>query len=66
MLEWILVTPRYHSLHHTQVGAYNLGSYFTIFDHLFGTHLDPESINPDEQTFGITNQPITWQKIIGI
>lgn len=66
MLEWILVTPRYHSLHHTQVGAYNLGSYFTIFDHLFGTYLDPESINPDEQTFGITNQPITWQKIIGI
>jgi sterol desaturase/sphingolipid hydroxylase (fatty acid hydroxylase superfamily) len=65
-LEWIFVTPRYHSLHHTQVGAYNMGSYFTIFDRLFGTYINPDSINPDEQTFGIVEQPINWQKVVGI
>jgi sterol desaturase/sphingolipid hydroxylase (fatty acid hydroxylase superfamily) len=66
ILEWIFVTPRYHSLHHTQVGAFNMGSYFTIFDRIFGTYIDPESVNPDEQIFGLSDQPITWQKVIGI
>lgn len=66
VLEWVFVTPRYHSLHHTQVGAFNMGSYFTIFDRIFGTYIDPESVNPDEQVFGLSDQPITWQKVIGI
>lgn len=66
ILEWLFVTPRYHSLHHTQIGAYNMGSYFTIFDRLFGTYINPESIDPDEQTFGVVGQPLTWQKVVGI
>ncbi len=66
VLEWIFVTPRYHSLHHTQIGAYNMGSYFTIFDRIFGTYIDPGSLDPDQQVFGVVDQPITWQKVVGI
>lgn len=66
MLEWFVVTPRYHSLHHTDIGAKNMGSYFTIFDRIFGTYVDPESINPDEQKFGSVDEPITWQKVVGL
>ncbi|KKD38813.1 MAG: sterol desaturase family protein [Limnoraphis robusta] len=66
ILEWIFVTPRYHSLHHTQIGAYNMGSYFTIFDHLFGTYINPDSLDPNQQIFGVVEQPITWQKVVGI
>ncbi|MCL2931174.1 MAG: sterol desaturase family protein [Trichodesmium sp. MAG_R03] len=65
-LEWLFVTPRYHSLHHTDIGAKNLGSYFTIFDRIFGTYIDPETLNPDEQKFGSVDEPMTWQKFVGI
>ena len=66
MLEWLFVTPRYHSLHHTDIGAKNMGSYFTIFDRIFGTYVDPETLNPDEQKFGSVEDAITWQKVMGI
>lgn len=65
-LEWVFVTPRYHSLHHTQIGAKNMGSYFTIFDRLFGTYLNPGSLNSKEQSFGLGDGTVTWQKVIGI
>lgn len=66
ILEWIFVTPRSHGVHHTQVGAYNMGSYFTIFDRLFGTHIDPDSLDANEQKFGVVDRPITWQDVVGI
>jgi sterol desaturase/sphingolipid hydroxylase (fatty acid hydroxylase superfamily) len=44
-LEWIIVTPRYHHIHHSANAAQhdgNYGSLFTIWDRLFGTFVDPD------------------------
>lgn len=66
ILELVFVTPRYHSLHHTQIGGKNMGSYFTIFDRIFGTYVDPESLNPDEQQYGSVDKSITVRMILGV
>ncbi len=42
-LEWLLVTPRMHFIHHHHDAAYgnsNYGFYFSIWDHMFGTYID--------------------------
>jgi sterol desaturase/sphingolipid hydroxylase (fatty acid hydroxylase superfamily) len=46
-VEWVLVTPRYHHIHHSDNPAHyrsNLGVMFSIWDRLFGTYMDPERI----------------------
>ncbi len=47
-LEWLVVTPRYHRVHHLkeigQAGA-NFGVLFTVWDRLFGTYVDPERVD---------------------
>jgi sterol desaturase/sphingolipid hydroxylase (fatty acid hydroxylase superfamily) len=48
-LEWVLVTPRYHHIHHSadaQQHDGNYGALFAIWDHLFGTYLDPDAVTP--------------------
>lgn len=52
-LEYVLVTPRYHHIHHSADAALhdgNYGSLFTIWDRLFGTYVDPDVTTP--RTFG--------------
>ncbi len=47
-LEWLVVTPRFHHLHHSDDSAHagrNLGVLFTVWDRIFGTYLDPDRIN---------------------
>ena len=42
-LEYFLVTPRMHFIHHhidERYGGSNFGFYFSIWDHLFGTYVD--------------------------
>jgi sterol desaturase/sphingolipid hydroxylase (fatty acid hydroxylase superfamily) len=54
-LEWILVTPRYHHIHHSDNPVYanaNYGVTFTIWDRLFGTYADPEQVE-QPISFGI-------------
>jgi sterol desaturase/sphingolipid hydroxylase (fatty acid hydroxylase superfamily) len=41
-MEYLLVTPRYHHLHHSADHRGNYGSLFTIWDRMFGTRLDPD------------------------
>lgn len=56
-LEWVLVTPRYHHIHHSadaQLHDGNYGSLFSIWDRLFGTYLDPDTTVPKK--FG-TGEP---------
>lgn len=56
-LEWVLVTPRYHHIHHSTDAALhdgNYGSLFTIWDRLFGTYIDPDTVQP--RAFG-TGEP---------
>jgi sterol desaturase/sphingolipid hydroxylase (fatty acid hydroxylase superfamily) len=48
-VEWILITPNYHRVHHGARGLSNknLGFILTIWDRLFGTYVDPKSIGKD-------------------
>jgi len=54
-LEWVFVTPRYHHFHHSEDPSHftaNLGSLLTIWDRLFRTYGNPESLKK-EIAFGI-------------
>jgi sterol desaturase/sphingolipid hydroxylase (fatty acid hydroxylase superfamily) len=45
-LSWLIITPAYHRVHHsaTVQRGKNLGTTFSIWDRLFGTYVDPESM----------------------
>lgn len=50
-LERVLVTPRYHHIHHSSDAALhdgNYGSLFTFWDRLFGTYVDPDTTQPKQ------------------
>ena len=56
-LEYVLVTPRYHHIHHStdaELHDANYGSLFSIWDRLFGTYVDPDASVPKK--FG-TGEP---------
>jgi sterol desaturase/sphingolipid hydroxylase (fatty acid hydroxylase superfamily) len=47
-LEWILVTPQMHFLHHSEdprYGQCNYGFYFSFWDRVFGTYVDAQTVN---------------------
>ena len=55
-LEWFIVTPRYHRIHHSSNPQHydrNLGDFFTIWDRLFGTYLDPDTLDDKALSFGL-------------
>ena len=65
--EWILLTPRYHHIHHSRNPEHhgaNLGSRPTIWDRLFGTYVDPEGVG--EISFGIEAAPSPTRLALGI
>jgi sterol desaturase/sphingolipid hydroxylase (fatty acid hydroxylase superfamily) len=67
-LEWIIVTPRYHHLHHSADPRHyvaNLGDLLTIWDRLFGTYVDPGTV-PEELSFGIDSKDPTARLVLGI
>jgi sterol desaturase/sphingolipid hydroxylase (fatty acid hydroxylase superfamily) len=43
-LEWVLVTPRYHAIHHSATHRGNYGSLFSIWDRVFRTRIDPDTV----------------------
>lgn len=46
---YIFVTPRTHILHHAKNPRYigkNLGAMFTLWDRMFGTHVEPDASDP--------------------
>ena len=56
-IERVLVTPRYHHIHHSsdaELHDGNYGSLFSIWDRMFGTYLDPDVTTPKK--FG-TGEP---------
>ncbi|PIP93750.1 MAG: hypothetical protein COW00_07650 [Bdellovibrio sp. CG12_big_fil_rev_8_21_14_0_65_39_13] len=67
-IEWVLVTPRVHRLHHSVNGRRmkNIGTIFSFWDRWFGTWLDPEEID-DNYKLGVRpNSPeIKWNEVIG-
>lgn len=67
-LEWLIVTPRYHHIHHSENPEHfnrNFGVIFTLWDRLFGTYLDPENV-PVELSFGIGESVPAARLVIGI
>jgi len=48
-LERVIVTPRYHQIHHSadaQLHDGNYGALFTFWDRMFGTYIDPDTTQP--------------------
>jgi sterol desaturase/sphingolipid hydroxylase (fatty acid hydroxylase superfamily) len=67
-LEWIIITPRYHHVHHSDNPAHycnNLAGLFPIWDRAFGTYVDPEKV-PRTLTFGIGESVPAVRLFIGI
>lgn len=68
-LEWVVVTPRYHHIHHSSNPDHyelNLGNNFTFWDRLFGTYLDPDSFDRKQLAFGIGEKPNPVRLIAGV
>jgi sterol desaturase/sphingolipid hydroxylase (fatty acid hydroxylase superfamily) len=67
-LEWFVVTPRYHHIHHSDNPIHyrsNLAAIFPIWDHLFGTYFDPEKA-PKDLSFGIGETVPPVRLVIGL
>ncbi|HWV45428.1 MAG TPA: sterol desaturase family protein [Nitrospira sp.] len=67
-LEWLIVTPRYHHIHHSDKPVHymaNLGTLFTVWDRLFGTYVDPESVK-GELSFGIGEKVPPLRLVLGV
>jgi sterol desaturase/sphingolipid hydroxylase (fatty acid hydroxylase superfamily) len=67
-LEWLIVTPRYHHIHHSDNPEHyknNLAVLFPIWDHLFGTYLDPEKVGRN-LTFGIGESVTPIRLVVGL
>ena len=69
-LEWILVTPRYHLVHHSSKVEHqykNLGDIFTFCDRIFGTYIDPEVFEQSQEEFGLDDDEfLTLRMVVGI
>ncbi len=69
-VEWVLVTPRYHMVHHSSnidLQRKNLGDLFTFCDRIFGTYVNPETLDIKQQKFGILpKETLTLRDILGL
>lgn len=67
-LEWLIVTPRYHHIHHSDNHGQqvcNLGSLLTVWDRMFGTYYDPDQVHY-ELSFGIGETVPPVRLVLGI
>lgn len=68
-LEWVFVTPRYHQIHHSANPKHyvaNFGDLLTIWDRLFGTYVDPDTVRGAELSFGIDSEEPTARLVLGV
>jgi len=59
LLHRVIVTPEFHRVHHAddpRLGTANLAAVLPVWDMLFGTHVDPLTV--DVRDAGIRNDPI--------
>ena len=67
-LEYVLITPRMHFVHHSSKREYadsNYGFIFSFWDRLFGTFTDPETVSPDEP-LGLSYEISNWRAFWGL
>lgn len=62
-LKWVFITPQYHRVHHsaTRHCHMNLGTTFSIWDRMFGTYIDPDTM-PDSFPLGL-GEPVKKQEM---
>lgn len=63
-LEWVLITPSNHRVHHAQNPAYldrNYGGVFIFWDRLFGTFKEEDPAEP--VVFGVTTPLASWNPL---
>src|SRR5580692_3597897 len=62
-LKWLIISPEYHRVHHSvgQECRMNLGTTFSLWDHLFGTYVDPAKM-PEGYQLGL-GEPIDKKKM---
>lgn len=67
-LEWILITPNYHRIHHGARGlaGKNLGFVFTIWDRIFGTYVNPKFIGEDFALGFVPTSKRLLRMIVGV
>ncbi len=65
-LEWILVTPRYHMVHHSVARQYSDTNFAQIFvwDRLFGTYTDPATV-PEDAPSGLNYKNTNMRLLFG-
>ena len=66
---YIFVTPRTHVVHHARNRRYlgmNLGAMFTVWDRMFGTHVEPDPDDPIElgTPAGYTTHNGVWSQFV--
>lgn len=67
-LERWLVTPRFHHIHHSDDVAHfnrNFSPLFSVWDRMFGTHVDPDTVAAPLK-FGIGEQVPMTRLVIGV
>ncbi|THJ19817.1 MAG: sterol desaturase family protein [Nitrospira sp. CG24D] len=67
-LEWVFITPRLHHVHHSDnltLSNANFGVIFSIWDRLFGTYVDPETVK-EELSFGIGEEVPPLRLVLGV
>lgn len=67
-MERVFITPRMHHVHHSnnpEHYGHNFGSLFSLWDHLFGTYLDPDSLSQPIR-FGIPERVHAVRLVVGL
>jgi len=67
-LEWLIVTPRYHHVHHSDQPEHymaNLAALFTVWDRVFGTYVNPGELR-SELSFGIGERVPLIRLFLGV
>ncbi len=67
-LEKLFVTPRMHIVHHSARKEHsnsNFGFVFSVWDRIFGTFTDPDSVPLDDK-LGLDYEDKNWRMLIGL
>ncbi|MEJ8854598.1 sterol desaturase family protein [Variovorax robiniae] len=68
-LDWLLVTPRTHEIHHSDNPAHynsNFGVLLSVWDRMFGTYRSPKAVDSAALKFGIPETVPLGRLVIGI
>ena len=67
-VQWFFITPDYHRIHHAADGRSrkNFAFVFTVWDRLFGTHLDPRLVTEEFTVYSAEKDKGYLRQIVGV